>query len=128
MTKAQGELMARLVKAGITWDDADALRRIAMTLHRWAERECGDDHGCISRDEDTNIPYWKSAWGRPRYRIPDRETGALKRLHAIMARYPGWVAYHQGDPRGAALYLIPPDRVRPGQEVDRYYSDGIAVY
>jgi hypothetical protein len=37
--------------------------------------------------------------------IPDRERGAQKRLAMIMAKYPGWQAYVQGDPRGASLYI-----------------------
>jgi hypothetical protein len=37
-----------------------------------------------------------------------RETKAhaLKRLNNIMAAHPEWLAYHQGDPRGCALYII----------------------
>lgn len=33
--------------AGISYEDATALRRISMTLHRWHEMECGDgnQHG-----------------------------------------------------------------------------------
>lgn len=44
-----------LMTAGISLDDAVALRRISMTLHRWHEAEC---NGEIQRDEATNIPYW----------------------------------------------------------------------
>ncbi len=39
-----------LLRAGISWDDAHAMRRIAMTLHAWYELECGTDRGCIERD------------------------------------------------------------------------------
>jgi len=47
MTKDTIAMLARLTATGITLDDAHALRRIAMTLHRWHELECGDsnDHG-----------------------------------------------------------------------------------
>ena len=31
-----------LTNAGIRYEDAVALRRISMTLHRWHELECGD--------------------------------------------------------------------------------------
>ena len=54
--------------------------------------------------------------------IADRERGALKRLKAIMARYPGFEAYVQTDPRGASLYILP-----AGITADNY-SRGIAVY
>ncbi len=33
-----------LQSAGINYEDATALRRISMTLHRWHELECGDDN------------------------------------------------------------------------------------
>ena len=128
MTKAQSEMMGRLTAAGFTWHDADKLRLISMTLHRWAERECGDDHGCISRDEETNKPYWESSWGHKPYPIPDRETGALKRLAAIMAQYPEWVSYHQGDPRGASLYVVRKSDLPEGVDINSYYTRGIAVY
>lgn len=32
-------------------EDAESLRRISMTLHRWHELECGVDNGGIERDE-----------------------------------------------------------------------------
>ena len=128
MTKAQGEMMERLMRAGFSWSDANTLRRIAMTLHRWAERECGNDAGCISRDEATGKPYWESSWGGKPYPIPDREAGALRRLAALLTRYPGWTYYHQGDPRGAALYLLAPDTINPGESVESLYTRGIAVF
>ncbi len=128
MTKQQAERMHRLASIGFDWDDANAIRLISMTLHRWAERECGDARGCISRDETTNKPYWESAWGGKPHPIPDRETGALRRLRTIMAKYPGWIAYHQGDPRGAALYLVRTDDIPAGASVDAYYTRGIAVF
>lgn len=59
--------------------------------------------------------------------IADREKGALKRLAAIMAAYPGLVYYHQGDPRGCALWLIPKDRLSEGERVDSVYTRGVAV-
>ena len=36
--------------------------------------------------------------------------------------------YIQGDPRGAALYLIRPDDVPEGKNVESYYSRGVCVY
>jgi hypothetical protein len=56
--KERGEVMHRLAQLGIGYYDAEQLRRIAMTLHRWFEMECGDGRGCIERDETTNKPYW----------------------------------------------------------------------
>ncbi len=137
MNKQQYQMIRSLESEGVTYQDAQALRRISMTLHRWHEMECGTEHGAIERDEKTGIPYWYNANTRylsandPRAytRIPDRETGALKRLSAIMARYPHLKAHVQGDPRGAALYIWTPRNVAVyGNDVDANYSRGIAVY
>lgn len=177
-----------LLRAGIDYDDALALRRIAMTLHRWHEMECGINDGCVERDEppltwhsamnrwhdQTGIAhlmnaqgaalcgarphslgggftraedggahaceacqriaakpgktYWHNASSGRRWPIPDREAGAKKRLAAIMERYPRFSAYIQGDPRGAALYILRPGDVPQGEDADAYYSRGLAVY
>lgn len=128
-----GECIARLTSIGIDYHDAVALRRIAMTLHSWGEAECGTDNGAIERDEVTNKPYWTTegnapTWKRHRYATPDREAGALKRLGKIMASYPTLSSYHQGDPRGASLYILRPGDVPEGKDAGAYYSRGVAVY
>lgn len=137
-------LSIRLDKLGISLSDQSALRRIETTLSRWSERKCGDENGnAIERDEATGIPYWTcehaSGGSRGRYKIADKERGALKRLKAIMARYPHLWYYNQRDPRGCALYVgtwadIPesrpvaitnePERARL---VSSYYTRGVAV-
>ncbi len=142
-----------LQTTGITYEDAQALRRISMTLHRWHELECGDSNNyvsvCLVRgrkvghdfqyEDDFNgepaRPYLEQHWNQgpgrsgPSYTlIPDREKGALKRLAAIMARYPSLDSYVQGDPRGASLYILRPGDVPEGKDTGAYYSRGIAVY
>jgi hypothetical protein len=91
-----------------TADDYDTLRRAGLTLRRWYERECGDAYGnAIERDDDTGIPYqtYDGANGtRKRYRIPDRERGALARVSAVCSRL-GLYHYLQTDPRGGTLYV-----------------------
>lgn len=127
--KAAASVLACLDRLGIAPDDAMALRRISMTLRRWHELECGTESGAIERDDSTGRAYWVRACdGRRLYRVPDRETGSLKRLAAIMARYPALGHYVQGDPRGAALYILRPGDVPDGADVHCYYSRGIAVY
>jgi hypothetical protein len=138
--KQRDEVLGQLTDAGIRYADACALRRISMTLQRWGELECGDgnDYGswAIERDEQTDKPYmvhhhWGYGQGKAtttRRPIADREKGALKRLSAIMAQYPGLSAYHQTDPRGAALYILRPGDVPEGKAADAYYNNGIAVY
>ncbi len=57
-----------------------------------------------------------------------RETGAKKRLAKIMKQHQSLQAYIQGDPRGAALYILRPGDVPTGKEPDQFYSRGICVY
>jgi hypothetical protein len=137
----------RLLNAGISFEHAQELRRISMTLHRWYELECGDGNDyaswCITRGKKTGKVFEYDDAGKPyierhMYRfamtshgqhdttttytlIADRERGALKRLAAIMANYPKLNAYLQTDPRGCALYI--------GENLtDTNYNQGIAVY
>lgn len=141
MNKDAHRLIVRLVASGIAYDDALALRRIAMTLHRWHELECGDGNDsaswCIERDEKTGKPYrvvWYHSKLDPtpfRYPIADREKGALRRLNNIVAKYLGTGitgVYVQTDPRGAPLYLLRKGDVPEGAEVGSYYNNGIAIH
>ena len=131
-TKREQEQRASMFRAlemnGINYDDAHALRRISMTLNRWHEMECGSEYGSVERDEVTGKTYSVNAHTGKRFPTPDRETGALKRLNGIMAKYPALSAYVQGDPRGAALYILRPGDVPAGEKADSFYSNGIAVY
>ena len=106
-----------------------------MTLQRWGELECGDGNDyaswAIERDEQTGKPYMVRYPhdGKPRRTpVADREKGALKRLQAIMSHYPAYVAYHQTDPRGCAVYVVRKDDIPEGAKLDSYYNRGIAVY
>ena len=127
MNKQQYYMFKALETEGVTYRDAQALRRISMTLHRWHEMGCGTEHGCIERDEETGAPYFRTVKGT-RYRTRDMETGALRRLDAIMARYPHLTHYVQGDPRGCALYILRMQDIIEELEADSYYNRGIAVY
>jgi len=112
---------------GFTSTEAEALRRISMTLHRWAEHEC---NGTIERDENrADRPYWSNPNTGRHFVAPvaDREAGAMKRLQAIFARH-SLTYYVQGDPRGVALYVIRPGDVPDGADVESCYSRGIAIY
>ena len=132
MTKREREqqhhMFNALQAAGISYEDADKLRRISMTFRSWGERECGTDNGCIERDETTGKAYWLNSHSMKRYPIRDLERGAKKRLAAIMAKYPTLTAYNQGDPRGAARYILRPGDVPAGQDAGAYYNRGICVY
>lgn len=142
----KAEIIARLGRLGIAHEDACALRRISMTLHRWHELECGDSNdyaswtiargkknkdGTFTHDDD-GAPYIERhvhRESRVRYEsIPDREKGAKLRLASIMKRYAPLTAFIQTDPRGAALYILRPGDVPAGEDPSAYYSRGIAVY
>lgn len=138
--KYQYNTVEHLRKIGINWDDAIKLRRIAMTLHRWFELECGDgnDYGswAIEHDENGDGPpfmvhhHYMHGRGKDyitRTRIPDKERGAEKRLKAIMAKYPTLGFYLQTDPRGAPLYILRPGDIPKGENAECYYNRGVVV-
>jgi len=151
MTKREATRQTRqqdvLVSLGFTSGEADALRRISLTLHRWAEHEC---NGTIERDATRqDRPFWSNPNTGRHYVAPvaDRERGALRRLDAIVTARnvrAGWVQnagyygvapsafplshYVQGDPRGAMLYILRPGDVPDGADVDSYYSRGVSIY
>ncbi len=135
------DLCVRLMRLGFTMEEADKLRRIEKTLHRWAEHEC---NGVIQRHEEDDLPYYHGVCGERR--IADRERGALKRLEAIVAGvnqrmladaikdgtahltvHPLWF-YHQTDPRGCSVFVGRKSDLRPDQEPESCYSSvGVAV-
>ncbi len=123
----------RLINMGIDRLDVEKLWCIQCALSRWSEHEC---NGNIQREE---LPDGKE--GKPRwyynidgpgpirsYPIPDRERGALKRLEAVMSKYPSLSWYNQGDPRGCSLYIYEKAKLPAGKDIDCYYSSvAIAV-
>lgn len=128
MTKPKNDCIARMNAAGISFNDGRELRRIAMTLSRWYELECGTDAGAVERDETTGKVTWRDAVTGLRYPCADRETGALKRLAATMSKYPTLGFYVQSDPRGHSLFILRPGDVPAGADADAHYSNGVAVY
>lgn len=134
-TKAMrtGRFFDSMSKLGFTWDEANRLSRIELTLHRWGELCCGngDDYKSwgIERDEETGKPFMcVYPHNGKSYRTPiaDREAGALRRLANIMANHPELWSYHQGDPRGCSLYVGRKSDVN-GHELNSVYSRGFAV-
>lgn len=129
----------RLLAIGISREDAHALRRISMTLRRWFELECGTGDGqtsiSVERDGDNSDgkPFrrvqYPTAYGYVDRRDPiaDRETGARRRLAAIMAKYPGLTAYVQGDPRGCSVYILTAEHLASGHDINSIYTRGVAV-
>lgn len=150
--KAKFELYSRLQGLGFTYEEAVSLRRIEMTLHSWAERECGDgSNWAIERDEKTDAPYnvyHGEGKARP-YRIADREKGALRRLKTIVdarnarqvthdafvegvpvpnPEQPNFILpYYQGDCRGCMVYLVRRSDIPEGAKFESCYTNGLAV-
>lgn len=122
-------IQERLNRRGIAASLAQAstLRRAEQVLHRWAELECGDGNQwaswSIERDEVTNKSFrctYPHTGKSYRTAIADKEAGALKRIAATCTAL-GVHFYHQGDPRGCALY------VSTEPLTDTNYSNGVAV-
>lgn len=136
MTRNSYNMIRRLESAGFDYSEATTLRRIQMTLHRWAEYECGTGEGQVSRsierDDETGKPFMRVQYPTAggyvdnRWPIADRERGALTRLEKIMASHPDYVAYNQSDPRGCALYIVA-KRDIGDMDVTANYTRGIAV-
>lgn len=121
-------LMQTLNARGVAadFDAANTFRRAQLTLHRWAELECGDGNDycswSIERDDETQFPYFVTYphTGKSyRRRIADKERGALRRVAEVCKRLNAHY-YHHTDPRGCALYV--------GSEplTDSYYNRGVA--
>ena len=114
----------QLVDMGFSSAQAEALRRISQTLSRWCEAEC---NGEIERSDSGRAErvYYTLTGERRAYTIPDRESGALRRLRVILTGT-DLTYFYQTDPRGCALYLIPVTEMENIKS--RYSSVGIAVY
>ena len=121
------EQESRLIRNGFSAVEAEQLRRISNTLRSWYEHECNGD---IERSEVTDKPMrmYDNGHKRVGYPIRDRELGADRRLAAIMKKHPSFVVYHQTDPRGASLYLLPVDKLGSQNPDNVYNSIGICVY
>jgi hypothetical protein len=137
MTKQEKEritaLYHRLNEMGFSFSECETLRKASMALSRWGEREC---NGEVERDEETGLTWHyydvqrqDKVWIRKGFRVPDRETGAKKRITALLKAHNDWDWYYQTDPRGCAVYLIPVKEVKSIAYLESNYSTiGIAIY
>lgn len=119
---------ARMIDLGrrlATWSTGDimAALKCARKLHRADEAQCNGD---AWQDDETGA--WRDRHGRPRRNPYGR---ALATLCDIVARYPGWVWYHQTDPRGCAVYLLSPEVLgemeAQGVALEAGYTRGVAL-
>lgn len=141
------EVAARLGKLGLRGEDAAALIRISRSLSRIGERQCNGDTSCnacegtgrvlapegIPIDDDPARPACKPCGGAGDI-LGKREASLIRKAEAI-AEIWGLKVYHQGDPRGAALYIYSPDALArfetqgfKGGIACCYSSVGTAIY
>jgi hypothetical protein len=133
----QARFFDMMTRTGFTTDETRALLKAERALQRWSEAECGtgtDTHTVsIERDETTGKPFRRvqfhraGQWKENRYPVRDMEAAALRRVAAIAEAHPGLSFYHQGDPRGCALYVLRHGDVPAGEDVAAYYSRGSPV-
>lgn len=119
--RASTYCIASLARMGIADDDIRVLRSASAALHRWAERECNGEVWV----EDDGTAYTGSG-SRPE-KCANLEARALKRVVKVLAKYPDLHAYHQGDPRGCALYVYRPADLKEHSIESCYPSIGVAV-
>ena len=79
------------------------LSKIARQLHRLDENAC--NYGLTPRQEKAEL------------RLEAKANG--------VARFFGLRAYHQGDPRGGTLYLVPIEWT--AEYANQYYNDGVYI-
>jgi hypothetical protein len=109
--------IAALARLGIAHDDINTLRRAQFALHRWAEREC---NGEVWIEDDGTA---RSQVGK----TVNLEARALRQVAKVLQKYPTLHAYHQGDPRGCALYVYKAADAKD-KDIDAYYPTiGVAV-
>lgn len=141
--KQKFELYQRLQNLGFTYDETQTLRRAEMTLRRWAEAECGDSNDycstSIERDEATGKPFRvvmyhdRKPSEAKRHPIADREAGALRRIGRVVGernlrvRGSRLIPYHQSDPRGCALYLVPAGILEGDEIVNEASRQGCVI-
>lgn len=127
----QQELDTRLAlkELGIGLAEINKLYRAAKKLHRWHERECGDEWGrYIERDEDTGLTYHvDSQWGYKRTPIRDEESIALRWIESVLAAHPELAYYVQGDCRGMPLYVYKRKDLGQRSICSCYSSIGLAI-
>jgi len=77
--------------------------RLARAVHKIDEKACNMD---LSKRDDS------------------RRDNALLRIGELARPY-GWVLFHQSDPRGLPVYLVPKDW--PCDKVRSQYNEGIGI-
>lgn len=116
-----------LARLGFGPEDIRTLARLSVSLRHIAERECnGDGWGPGERLPDGR---WFPRWTDDDQERADKRTAALLKLAQAVCDGAGrnLKAYHQGDPRGCALYIVRMDALGTRDINANYSSFGVAV-
>ena len=129
MNRERLNLCCRLARLGFSPDEVASLIRCAGRLHRWAERTANGEI------EEIDGRYHRVSYSRFGDRfvlnaVPNHETASIRRAAEIVEARNGRCAdlldvFHQTDPRGAPLYLVP---VGTANVAACYSSIGTAVF
>lgn len=119
-----------LANLGFSAEAIRQLSRISTTLHHLAERQCnGEGWGPYEPGPNGNYyPRWTDAdEARAVKRTADLMRKAQEICDFAVEGQQNLLAYHQGDPRGCALYII--DRAVLGKRdpAQHYSTFGVAV-
>lgn len=101
--KERDEVLRRLDRLGIAYEDAQALRRIALTLRRWFELECGDgnDYGSWAIERDDTDTYICTKCGHHGDGLGDcGKCGDIAPLRHIATGFPYMVHHHYKHGKG----------------------------
>ncbi len=125
-------MLARRSSDRSVTQDAISLCVLSRSLSRIAERGCNEDRACPKCDGSGEVVIpdgWASCLSCAGTGSMDgkRERRLEDKARTIAALY-GLRCYFQGDPRGAALYLIPQDAPNPERDASLYSSIGTAAY
>ena len=134
----RAENNASLSVGGYPAPHAQELCMVSRSLSRIAERGCNEERGCKVCKGAGQVTCRTGAHGA--LTVLDcqacagtgsvdgkRERRLEAKAQAIAVLY-GLRCYFQGDPRGAALYLIPADAPNPERDDSLYSSIGTAAY
>ncbi len=111
MRQVREENLGELVRVGVGPRDAMDLQKISRRLHRRDEFACSYELG-----DGTEAAYEKYG----------QMTEAIERKAQKIAERYGFIAYHQSDCGGWALYLVKPEQLGEYQ-IDSVYDRGISV-
>jgi hypothetical protein len=117
--------VVRLARLGFEAEAIRKLSRISASLHRLGVRQCNGEGWGLREFENGR---WFARWTDADDNRCEASTLRLFNKAGALCNEAGDLfPYHQGDPRGCSLYIIPKSELN-GREVASVYSSiGVAV-